>query len=88
MPTFTQGFYYNQPSEKAPDFVLANVSIKPLEFIAWLSEQKQNEKGYVKIAIKRSKQGKVYAELDTWEPKKKETSGNETDNIPDDFFQR
>jgi len=81
---FVDGLFYNLPHEKAPDFILANMSIKPLEFIAWLSEQKQNEKGYVKLVAKKSKAGKAYVEVDTWEPTKKA----ETDNIPDDFFEK
>lgn len=78
---FAEGIYFNEKNEKQPDFVLANMSIKPPEFIAWLSEQKQNEKGYVKLVAKRSKAGKAYVEVDTWEPKKQ-------DNISDDFFEK
>lgn len=91
MTNFVSGLYYSQPNTKAPEYVLANISVKPLEFIAWLSEQKQNEKGYVRIVVKKSQKGTIYAALDDWEPKKKfmtEHQGdNMTDNIPDDFFE-
>lgn len=71
MPNFVAGMYFNQPHEKAPDFVLGSISIRPIDFIAWLSLQKQNEKGYIKISIKKSKAGKIYSELDEYEPTNK-----------------
>jgi len=63
-----KGFYFNEPSDKAPEFILGSVSIRPDDFAAWLSEQQPNEKGYVRLSIKRSREGKVYAALDSWQP--------------------
>lgn len=91
MPEFVSGLFYNEPSEKAPDFILANISVAPEKFIGWLMAQTANEKGYIKMVVKKSKQGKAYIELDTWEPKKKfmteHQNDNQTDSISDDFFE-
>ena len=66
---FASGIYFNSPSDKAPDFVKGSLSVKPEAFISWLQSQKPNSKGYVRMSIKESKNGRLYVELDTWEPK-------------------
>ena len=49
-----------------PDFVLCKVGVKIEDFMLYA---KANEKkGWLNFDIKRSKGGKLYAELDTWEP--------------------
>lgn len=65
---YAEGFWYNEPSERAPDFIKANISIVPDKFAAWLQQQPRDEKGYVKLTVKESKGGKIYAALDTWKP--------------------
>jgi len=50
----------------APDFVVCNLSIKVDEFIPWLDEHRSN--GWVNLDVKISKNGKMYASKDTWEP--------------------
>lgn len=65
---FAEGLFYNLPSDKAPDFIKANISIAPEKFIEWLQQQTANDKGYVKLTVKESKNGKVYVALDTWQP--------------------
>ena len=65
---FAQGFYFNEPQGNAPDFVLGKVSIQRDKFMDWLVAQQPNEKGYVRIDVKRSRSGSVYASLDTWQP--------------------
>lgn len=65
---FPNGLFANKPSERAPDFVIANMSIIPAKFEQWLKAQKANEKGYVKLTIKESgKTGNYYAQLDTYQ---------------------
>lgn len=66
---FATGIYFNPPSDRAPDFVKGSLSVKPEAFISWLQSQKTNSKGYVRLSIKESKNGRHYMELDTWEPK-------------------
>ncbi len=65
---FSEGIYFNEKRENAPDFVLGSISVVPDKFITWLEAQKPDAKGYVKLAIKKSKAGKAYVHLDTWEP--------------------
>ena len=56
-------------NEKAPEFVVCNISIKADEFDKFLKEN-TNEKGYVNLQVLRSKdKGTLYAVLDTFEPK-------------------
>jgi hypothetical protein len=55
-------------SDSAPEFVLANLSIKRGELIAFLDQQSGD---WVNVVLKRAKSGKCYAELDTWKPSDK-----------------
>ena len=66
---FAQGLYFNEPDSKAPDFGLGKIAINKEKFLGWLERQSPNDKGYVRIDIKRSKKGEVYCALDTWVPK-------------------
>jgi hypothetical protein len=54
--------------DNAPDYVLANLSIKRGELIEFLSQQATD---WVNVSLKRAKSGKCYAELDTWKPTEK-----------------
>lgn len=53
--------------ENAPEFVKLSLSFKCSEFIEWL--RTHENKGWVNVTVKQSKDGKYYAELDTWEAK-------------------
>lgn len=53
--------------EKAPDFVICNLSLKGKELVEFMRQHQKD--GWVNVQIKRSQGGKLYAELDTWEPK-------------------
>lgn len=66
---FVDGLYYNEPNEGAPDFVLGGLSFSKDRFLTWLDQQQANDKGYVKVDIKRSKEGKIYCQLNTYKPK-------------------
>ena len=56
-------------NEKAPEFVVCNISIKADEFDKFVKEN-TNEKGYVNLQVLKSKdKGTLYAVLDTFEPK-------------------
>jgi len=69
-PNYAQGLYFNEPSEKAPDFVLGSISVKPGEFANWMKDnaESKDDKGYLRLDVKRSKGGKVYVALSTWKP--------------------
>jgi hypothetical protein len=66
---FPDGFIVKR-NPNAPEWVIANVSIKVDEFTKFLAEN--DKKGWVNIEIKLSKEGKPYGQLDTWEPNKDE----------------
>lgn len=70
---FVDGLIVKRP-DNAPDFATCKLSIKVAELVPFL-EQNQN-KGWVNIEVKRSKGGKYYAELDTWEPNRQEVHDN------------
>lgn len=66
---FADGIYFNKKRPEAPEFVLGSLSFLPEKFGAWLKEQTPNAKGYVRLNIKESREGKIYMDVDTWEPK-------------------
>jgi hypothetical protein len=73
---FIDGVNVFTPNEKAPDFVKASLVINPTKLIAWLKENDQHltegkEGLELRTQIKESKQGKLYAAVDTYEPKLK-----------------
>lgn len=55
-------------SDNAPEYVLANLSIKRTDLIEFLRDQ---DSDWLNVALKRAKSGKCYAELDTWKPTEK-----------------
>jgi hypothetical protein len=63
---FADGFIFKR-NEKAPDFVIGNISIKVDEAISFLKKNEKN--GWTNLQVKNSQGGKYYIELDTFEPK-------------------
>ena len=81
---FPVGMFIKPPHEKAPDFVKGKVSVKVAEFVEWAQGQ---NKEWLNFDIKVSQGGKLYMEVDTWEPSgaKPATGGNsETKPFNDD----
>ena len=66
---FANGFSFKR-REGAPDFVIGQQSIKVDEAIAFLKDNQKN--GWVNLNVNKARSGKLYVELDTFEPKKKE----------------
>jgi hypothetical protein len=66
---FAEGMYFKAPDErtkeKAP-WVKGSVSIKMSDFIPFIKEHKDKE--WLNIDLKKSKGGKLYFEVNTWEP--------------------
>lgn len=72
---------------------ITELSFKVEDFIQYLKE-KQNAKGYVNVTLAKSKEGKLYAKLNDWQPKAEENkipepkhdntnfSNDETDGLP------
>ena len=69
---FADGFIFKKPNENAPEFVKGDISIKVGEFIEFL--QKHNNNGWVNLNLKKSQGGKLYVDLNTWTPKKDEST--------------
>lgn len=63
---FAKGLFFKR-NPNAPDFVVGNLSIKAKEFVDWMRENVKPD-GWVNLQVKQSKEGKYYAEIDTWEP--------------------
>lgn len=62
---FAEGFYFEKPHEKAPEFVKGKISIKVAEFIPFLEKHK-NGGGYVNLDLKKAKSGKLYVALNDY----------------------
>jgi hypothetical protein len=65
---FADGFIIKK-RENAPEFVIANISIKVDEAIAFLRKHESN--GWVNLNAKTGRSGNPYIELDTFKPKAK-----------------
>jgi len=85
---FTKGIFFNEKHDKAPDFVLGGVSIKPKEFGEFLRENKEHIKdGTVKLSILRSKKtDKPYLIIDTYVPtqRDKDAVNEQTNSVVHD----
>ena len=69
---YAKGLFVKR-NEKAPDFVVCNLSIKTDDFIQFLNKN-TNEKGYVNLQVLKCKdKGTFYANVDNFTPK--------TDNV-------
>jgi hypothetical protein len=62
---FANGFIFKR-NDNAPDWAIGKVSIKVDEFEEFIKEHQS--RGWLNLEVKRSKGGKFYAELDTFEP--------------------
>ena len=62
---FVQGLIVKAPSDKAPEYIKARLSIKREELIAWL-ESEDGE--WINADIKVSQGGRWYAQIDSWKP--------------------
>ena len=69
---YAKGLFVKR-NEKAPEFVVCNLSIKTDDFIQFLNKN-TNEKGYVNLQVLKGKdKGTFYANVDNFTPK--------TDNV-------
>jgi len=63
---FARGIYFNEKHQNSPEFVLGSITIHKNLLTEWLKEQTVDEKGYIKLDIKKSREGKIYTEVNTW----------------------
>lgn len=82
---FADGFRFNR-NEKAPDFVVGNLSIKVEEAVQFINNHARD--GWVNLSIKYGRSGNPYIELDTFIPNNTEVSSNAnatTTEVSDDI---
>lgn len=63
---FVNGLRVSKPHENAPDFIKLNFGAKVDELVAFLQEHKKAD-GWVNFDLKKSKGGKLYLQLDTYQ---------------------
>ena len=80
---FIDGLAIFKPNDNAPDFVIANGSIKVEEMKAWLAKQTEP---MVRIDIKASRAGKYYASVNDFKPKEKPDEYRANNSVPDSGF--
>jgi len=56
MKEYPKGMWFNQ-RDRAPDFVIGNISISKKSFLAWLDQREPNEKGNVHLDVLKGKEG-------------------------------
>jgi hypothetical protein len=66
------GVLFKKPHENAPDFVKGKLAIKMKELIEFAKIYHKD--GWLNLDLLESKAGKYYAVLDTFEPKKQDSS--------------
>lgn len=76
---FIPGLFFKDPHENAPDFVMAKGSIKVADLRGWLAEQGGE---WVNFDLKRSREGKPYAQIDDWKPQNGGGSGGARGGAP------
>jgi hypothetical protein len=76
---FADGLFFKKPSEKAPKFIIGNLSVNVGKFVPFLQAQ-TNERGWVNLDIKESKNGTIYIEVNDWQ-KGQETKKEEIPTI-------
>jgi hypothetical protein len=67
---FADGLFFKKPSEKAPSFIIGNLSVNVEKFTKFIQEQ-QTERGWVNLDIKESRNGTIYVELNTYKREEK-----------------
>lgn len=92
---FVSGLFFNNPSDKAPEYVKGKLTVYVDQFYGFLMSNKhllkedKNGKKYIKIDMKTSqKDNKMYFEVDTWEPlfdsTGKKTGSKKTNKVSDE----
>ncbi len=83
---FAEGINAYKPSDRAPEFVKANISIDAKKFQEWLQTHPElrDEKGLVRLVLKASaKEGNpYYLSVDTYKPADKPSA---SEDVPEDI---
>ncbi len=76
------GMIIKPKHQNAPGFVKCGISIKVEEFITYLKQNDNN--GWVNLDMLKSRDGKLYVQLNDWKPDGQRQSNN-TANFSDDI---
>jgi hypothetical protein len=65
---FAAGLSVFKAHEQAPEFVKCELSIDPKIFMQFIGENREHitDKGYFRLTIKESREGKLYAVVNTY----------------------
>lgn len=62
---FIDGMRFNPPHEKAPIWIKGQIAIEVEKFIAY-AKAHQDNRGWLNVDVKESKNGNLYCELNTY----------------------
>lgn len=79
---FAEGIYFDKPGEKSPDFIKGKINIDLERLYTW-GKAHVNGKGYVRLDLKKSREGKLYLSLNTWEPMQPKPDFSQGEVTPD-----
>lgn len=78
---FVDGLIFKGKQEKDPDFVKGHLAIKADDLIAFIQKHRKSD-GWLNIDMKKSAGGKLYLELNTFVPKKKDEEEINPEDLP------
>ncbi len=67
---FPEGLFFEKAKEGTPDFVKGKLSVNVETFKKFCDKYKKDS-GFINLDLLKSKTGKLYLKLNTWEPEKK-----------------
>lgn len=62
---YPKGINAKNPRQGAPDYQIAQISIKRVDAINWLNEQSEE---WINLDLKRGKEDKFYLQVNEWKP--------------------
>lgn len=65
---FSEGLYFNE-SDK--DFIEMRIGVNKKQLIAWMKKEMGNPNEWINVDVKKAKNGKLYGEINTYNPKDK-----------------
>ena len=84
---YANGVRFFERSDKQPEFVLGSLIITPEDLQEWVNSNPEHTSTYkgkaqVKFQIKRSKDGKVYLDLDNYKQHSEPAIIEDKDDLP------
>ena len=65
---FPDGMYAERPGSNKPKWILALIDIRLEDAIRFLEQKKADGETTIQLEVRESKQGKLYAAIDRWQP--------------------